>query len=532
MKKLVLFVVACLMAVSLQAARCAVLGFESAASVSITQVDGIDAMFMTYFQPAGYIMVDRHDFEVLLEEQDLQSSDLTTDQMVEMGRILNVSKIVRGTVSMLGGFYQVDVRVVDVETSTYISDGTTFRGDNYRENVKTLATRLAAKVAIRPGAPVMPSQITPTQPTPPTTTPPTQPTPPTQTPAPAPVEPYVLYGYLKIFPNDLGTFETEPKTIIARLNQNKQYGYSTWRLPTNEELALMKANNIIMGNSGNYMTREHPSGILRLVTDKEKGDTIAVASPTPTHQNFIETASGLNMKMIWVEGGGFMMGCTNEQGNDCEYDEMNVHRVTMDGFYIGMLEVTQTQWMKIMGTTIQHQSTLAGSNSQSCVGDDYPMCYVSWGDADEFCRRLSILTNQTYTLPTEAQWEYAARGGQSNDGTKYSGSNMLDAVGWYSRNSRDSRNSTRPHVCGTKQANSLGIYDMSGNVWEWCKDWYTSSYETTMTANPAGPSTGSDRVVRGGGCGNSERCCRVSDRDSCKPNSRGGGLGFRVVLLP
>ena len=515
MKKLVLFVAACLMAVSLQAARCAVLGFESAASVSITQVDGIDAMFMTYFQPAGYIMVDRHDFEVLLEEQDLQSSDLTTDQMVEMGRILNVSKIVRGTVSMLGGFYQVDVRVVDVETSTYISDGTTFRGDNYRENVKTLATRLAAKVAIRPGAPVMPSQITPTQPTPPTTTPPTQPTPPTQTPAPAPVEPYVLYGYLKIFPNDLGTFETEPKTIIARLNQNKQYGYSTWRLPTNEELALMKANRII-GNTGNYQTQEHPTGIVRLVTDKEKGDTIAVTPPAPTHQSFVEIASGLNMKMIWVEGGEFTMGCTNEQGNDCVSNEMNVRRVTLDGFYIGMLEVTQAQWEKIMDT-----------NPSYWNGDDLPVERVSWEEADEFCRRLSRLTNKTYTLPTEAQWEYAARGGQNNDGTKYSGSNMLNAVGWYDGNSN-----ARTHNCGTKQANSLGIYDMSGNVCEWCKDWYAYSYMTYVTTNPTGPSSGSDRVFRGGCWYCSARDCRVSQRAYNSPSHSTYYIGFRVVLIP
>jgi hypothetical protein len=107
----------------------------------------------------------------------------------------------------------------------------------------------------------MPSQITPTQPTPPTTT------------VPASVEPYVLYGYLKIFPNDLGTFEAEPKTIIARLNQTKQYGYGTWRLPTNEELALMKANNVIE-EDGDYMTRENKKGIVRLVTDREEGETL------------------------------------------------------------------------------------------------------------------------------------------------------------------------------------------------------------------------------------------------------------------
>ena len=245
------------------------------------------------------------------------------------------------------------------------------------------------------------------------------------------------------------------------------------------------------------------------------------------NQNFTEDAWGINMKMIWVEGGEFMMGCTSEQ-SDCNDNEKNVRRVTVDGFYIGMLEVTQSQWEKVMGTSVSQQWNKANSSwSLRGVGPDYPMYYVSWEEADEFCRLLSNKTGRTYTLPTEAQWEYAARGGKKADGTKYAGSNMIDAVAWYYENS-----SSSTHPCGTKRANALGIYDMSGNVWEWCKDWYSSSYTSYDTNNPTGPLSGSSRVFRGGAWSNVASYCRVAVRNYFSPGNRTCGLGFRVVLLP
>jgi formylglycine-generating enzyme required for sulfatase activity len=244
------------------------------------------------------------------------------------------------------------------------------------------------------------------------------------------------------------------------------------------------------------------------------------------NQDFTETAWGINMKMIWVEGGDFLMGCTSEQGGACESDEQNVRRVTVDGYYIGMLEVTQEQWEKVVGTNIYQQKSKAGGSSTYGVGPTYPMYYVSWEEAMEICRLLSNKTGRTYTLPTEAQWEYAARGGKNPDGTKYSGSNMIDVVGWYTDNSGSST-----HLCGTKRANSLGIYDMSGNVWEWCKDWYANSYVSYDTNNPTGPSSGSSRVFRGGSWYDSASSCRVANRNF-SPGIRSNFLGFRVVLLP
>ena len=245
------------------------------------------------------------------------------------------------------------------------------------------------------------------------------------------------------------------------------------------------------------------------------------------NQDFIETAWGINMKMIWVEGGDFLMGCTSEQGGDCSSDEQNVRRVTVDGFYIGMLEVTQSQWEKVIGTSIYQQKTKAGASSIYGVGPDYPMYYVSWDEAMEFCRLLSQKTGKTYTLPTEAQWEYAARGGNKNEGTKYAGSNMIDVVAWYNDNSGDN-----VHIVCSKRANALGIYDMSGNVWEWCKDWYANSYVSYDTNNPVGPSSGSIRVDRGGSWYSFASRCRVAARGCYSPGGRDYNLGFRVVLLP
>ena len=240
---------------------------------------------------------------------------------------------------------------------------------------------------------------------------------------------------------------------------------------------------------------------------------------------YIETAKGLNIKMIPVEGGTFQMGATSEQGSDYKSDERPVHSVTLDSYYIAETEVTQAQWYAIMGTTIYQQCDKADSSSMYGVGDNNPMYYVSWEEANEFCKRLSELTGKTYTLPTEAQWEYAARGGNKSKGYKYSGSNTIDDVAWYNSNSSGA-NSVKQ-----KQPNELGLYDMSGNVWEWCSDW-KDEYSSSSQTNPTGPSSGSSRVLRGGSWFNYARLCRVSNRDSNNPSLRGSNVGFRLVCLP
>ena len=255
MKKVILLAATCLMALTMQAQRCAVLEFKAGVGISQTDVDGISAIFITYFQPAGYTMVERSQIDKAIEEQRFQRSSMTESQMVRIGQILNVSKIVVGDVNIVMGQYNVDARVINIETGTVsATEGTTFaKGASYRATMQSLAQKLAGKIAIRQGATVAPS--TPSTPTARTR---------------SKVE--VLYGYLKIFPNELGVFQAEPTTVIAQINKQAQHGYNNWRIPTNEELSLMRANNYL--GSGEYMTRESKRGIVLLVTDGEDYQTI------------------------------------------------------------------------------------------------------------------------------------------------------------------------------------------------------------------------------------------------------------------
>ena len=251
MKKLLSFALMCLMALSMSAQRCAVLEFKAGVGISQADVDGISAIFITYFRPAGYTMVERAQIDKAIDEQGFQRSKMTESQMVRIGQILNVSKIVVGDVNVVMGQYNVDARVINVESGTIAAtEGATFAGSSYRSTMQSIAQKLAVKIAITSGGTVQANT--------------TQQTPQQRT------TPYVIYGYLKVFPNDLGSFDAEPRQVISRLNQSQSYGYGTWRLPTNEELALMRANNIV--GSSEYMTQEVSKGIVRLVTDKEKGD--------------------------------------------------------------------------------------------------------------------------------------------------------------------------------------------------------------------------------------------------------------------
>ena len=253
MKKLLSFVLMCLMALSMSAQRCAVLEFKAGVGISQDDVDGISAIFITYFRPAGYTMVERTQIDKAIDEQGFQRSKMTESQMVRIGQILNVSKIVVGDVNVVMGQYNVDARVINVESGTIAAtEGATFAGASYRTTMQSIAQKLAAKIAITSGGTVQANT--------------TQQTPQQRT------TPYVIYGYLKVFPNDLGSFDAEPRQVISRLNQSQQYGYGTWRLPTNEELSLMRANNVV--GSGSYMTKENKKGIVRLVTDKEKGEVL------------------------------------------------------------------------------------------------------------------------------------------------------------------------------------------------------------------------------------------------------------------
>lgn len=237
------------------------------------------------------------------------------------------------------------------------------------------------------------------------------------------------------------------------------------------------------------------------------------------------TVGGVSFTMKSVTGGTFTMGATSEQGSDAYDNEKPTHSVTLSDYYIGETEVTQALWQAVMGTTVTQQRDKANTSwPLRGVGSNYPMYYISWDDCQEFIRKLNSMTGQKFRLPTETEWEYAARGGNKSKGYKYSGSNNIESVAWYTNNS-----SSSTHDVKTKQPNELGIYDMNGNVWEWCNDWY-GNYNTNTQTNPTGPSTGSFRVFRGGSWFDDAWYCRVSNRDCNAPDLRNFILGLRLAL--
>ena len=225
--------------------------------------------------------------------------------------------------------------------------------------------------------------------------------------------------------------------------------------------------------------------------------------------------------MVYVEGGTFTMGATGATGGDAYDFEKPAHSVTLSSYHIGQTEVTQELWEAVMG-----------SNPSEFKGSNRPVECVSWDDCQEFLSRLNRITGERFRLPTEAEWEYAARGGSRSRGYKYSGSDNIYDVAWFTQNSRDKGSSSPDygtHAVGTKLPNELGLYDMSGNVWEWCSDWY-GAYSSSAQSNPTGPSSGSYRVNRGGGWCNSARYCRVSDRDISSAGYSSLNLGLRLAL--
>ena len=220
------------------------------------------------------------------------------------------------------------------------------------------------------------------------------------------------------------------------------------------------------------------------------------------------TDSTTEMEFVYVKGGCYQMGDTFGDGDS---DEKPVHKVCIDGFYMGKYEVTQNQWRTIMG-----------NNPSDFKGENRPVEQVSWDDVQNYITKLNRESGQHYRLPTEAEWEYAARSRGKDE--KYAGGNDVDDVAWYDGDSI--------HPVGQKEANGLGVYDMSGNVWEWCNDWYgVNYYNYSSRNNPQGPSTGEKRVNRGGSSFAPPKFQRSTTRSGSLPGLSWQGLGFRLILL-
>ena len=278
---------------------------------------------------------------------------------------------------------------------------------------------------------------------------------------------------------------------------------------------------IVIRDNGNILVclngKEYPMRSVNNSATQSTYDQLARTLNNPsTTSNRTFTVNGVSFTMVYVQGGTFTMGATSEQGSDAFDDEKPAHSVTLSSYMIGQTEVTQALWQAVMG-----------NNPSYHTGDSRrPVEQVSWDDCQTFLRKLNSLTGQRFRLPTEAEWEFAARGGVNSRGYKYSGSNTLGNVAWYDDNSGDTT-----HPVGTKQPNELDIYDMTGNVWEWCNDkWDSDYYSSSPSSNPQGPSSGSTRVLRGGSWCYDARSCRVSYRYGDYPGSRYADSGLRLAL--
>lgn len=221
----------------------------------------------------------------------------------------------------------------------------------------------------------------------------------------------------------------------------------------------------------------------------------------------------VSFTMVAVQGGSYIMGATSEQAAEAYEDESPVHKVTLSDYYIGCCEVTQALWTAVMG------------NNPSFFKDpERPVECVGWNDCQKFIAKLNQITGKKFRLPTEAEWEFAARGGLQSKNGKYAGSDLIDKVAWYNEDW-----DTGTHKVASKDANELGLYDMSGNIYEWCQDWF-GRYEEGDQTNPQGPPTGKNRVLRGGSWFVIGNYCRISNRSGSLPDSRFIHIGFRLAM--
>ena len=250
---------------------------------------------------------------------------------------------------------------------------------------------------------------------------------------------------------------------------------------------------------------------LKAVTDARVARGAAIKQAELLKQAALQSRANLpKMDMVLVEGGTFSMGSYNGDGN-----ERPVHEVTVSSFYISKYLVTQAQWQAVMA-----------NNPSSNKCDNCPVENITWDEAEAYCKKKSELIGLTCRLPTEAEWEYAARGGNRSKAFIYSGSNNIDDVAWYDSNAEGST-----HPVGGKQPNELGMYDMTGEAWEWCSDWYDENYyQSSPAQNPQGLSTGSLRVIRGGSWRSSPQGCRTVGRNYDLPDYRSSGISFRFVV--
>ena len=369
-----------------------------------------------------------------------------------------------------------------------------------------------------------------------------------------------FYAQLKATITDSDVTESDAESLKPQFNKCFSFKGVRCDVKDNEAKVAVSLKVLMCVNetyelsvSSNWGTRaifvnpySHPEGkticiefTLRKRPGKDVGEITVKADGEVISQSVVNSGEFLvgdvRFKMIHVEGGEFRMGATREQSSWLRENEKPAHQVTLSNYSIGETPVTQELWQTVMG-----------DNPSSYKGAQRPVELVSWNDCQEFIRRLNQETGKQFRLPTEAEWEYAARGGMKSNGYEYSGSNDINEVAWYSGNS-----SNETHPVKEKKPNELAIYDMSGNIWEWCQDWWNcndkgahtnpaiwercqdmlGSYTSSSQTNPKGSISGSYRVTRGGCFGSEADHCSLSYRKKrIQPEKKFNFLGFRLAL--
>ena len=439
----------------------AVFDFRAGQGVSQNDAAIISATFRAHFvNQRMFTTVPRTLIDRVINEQGVQHTSLTNQQMVSLGQIMNVHKIVVGDVNKINGQLNVDARLLDVPTGTEraIESVQWAATSSSREWIADVATRLSR------------SNV--------------------ETTTHASSAPIVLVtaagNTLRVFPEDIGSFQSVPTAIIAEINSNAQYGFNNWRIPTNQELAFMRTHNASarLGlASGAYIASGaggSATGNVRLVTTG-----ISAAQQQQEQQQALENELAA-IEMVFVAGNN-----------------------AINNFYIGKYPVTQRLWRTVMGPR-SSPSFSSQYNHPSIFRRgtlDNPVENVSWWQVQDFIRRLNELTGRNFRLPTEAEWEFAARGGNYSRGYRFSGSNNINEVAWYILNSN-----RRTHPVGMLKPNELGIHDMTGHVWEW-----TQCRER------------SNRVVRGGSLVDTAEHNCISFRHWQAPEYSFYTVGFRLA---
>jgi formylglycine-generating enzyme required for sulfatase activity len=342
--------------------------------------------------------------------------------------------------------------------------------------------------------------------------------------------------YMPIRDYDLGMMLRRARTYVLRLSASQQQAAE--EAPTSQFVifqvspanATIELNGEILPVHNGSATKMMPFGSYdyrvqapdympqagKVVVDDPQQPHVVSALLRREGEDRLVTVGSVTFTMIPVKGGTFQMGATKEQTGEARKDEKPVHTVTLDNFQIGETEVSQALWREVMG-----------SNPSTYKGNDLPVTNITWEDCQEFIKKLNERTGKQFRLPTEAEWEFAARGGTASKGYMFSGSDEVRSVAWHNRDSNRDRHNG-PYAIKSKDPNELGIYDMSGNVNEWCQDWF-GDYTADPQTNPQGPATGKEHVYRGGSWWYYGMSCRVSRRNSGVKDVR-GVIGLRLAM--